>query len=58
MISLLSFSQRPEFREARNPEKFRNIPEAGSPANAVVGVENQILLIDVSSLLSEQGGAL
>jgi hypothetical protein len=58
MISLLSFSQRPEFREARNPEKFRNITEEGSHTTALIGVGNQVLLIDVSSSRLEHGGAL
>jgi hypothetical protein len=34
MIRLLSFFQRPELREAWNPEKLLNNPEAGSPVTA------------------------
>jgi hypothetical protein len=57
MISFPSFSQLIEFRESRNPAKFGNIPEAGRPATALVGFEDQIFLMDVSSLQSVQGGA-
>jgi hypothetical protein len=58
MIRLLSFIQLPEFHEARNPEKIRNIPEVGGLATALIGVGNQVLLIDVSSFRPKQGSAI
>ena len=58
MIRLLSFFQLPEFRAARNPANFRNIPEAGGSATALIGVEKQGLLAALSPFRSKSEVAL